>query len=600
MKNNNNLILKNIKYFSKVLNSVSKSVKYFIIIESLIKAAVTLILMYFPKIVIDFLIIENITKNDIYNLINTILFFTILQLILNIINIYINKYIKNISDKGNSVIDSMFNDKIASIEYYHLEDPKFLDELNYAIKGMHNYTEGLFTVVEFIRSMLFHIFLFIGALTTFLIYKQYILLIFVIIEIILCSILNLKKSKLDFNFNKDVTRTVSIKNYYTYDIYSFRTQKNIRMYDKNGLLESLTKKAVDKSNNEYQKYYNKRANLDILDILVDIIIGTIFIIIVLGYNVYNGNALITISVVSLLLTIVHKMSSQFIAMIYDITRFKLSCDYQNYFINIMEMDSSLEKGTIILDKINSLEFKNVSFKYPRSEQFILKDVSFKINNKEKVSLIGVNGAGKTTLIKLIFRFYEVISGEILINDININDYDYNSLLKELSVVFQDFIIPSFDVKSNVEIIEDNKDKLYLCLKKALILDRIKELPNKEYTYINKWFDRSGVEFSGGELQRIAFARTLYKESSFVILDEPTSALDPVGESEIYYHFKDIVGDKLSLYISHRLSSCKFSDRIIVLDGASIVQNGNHKELIKDCDGLYYKMFAEQAKYYKFD
>ena len=196
------------------------------------------------------------------------------------------------------------------------------------------------------------------------------------------------------------------------------------------------------------------------------------------------------------------------------------------------------------------------------------------------------------------RFFPVNEGEIYINGKNIEEYNYDEYMKKLAIVFQDFYIISFSIKSNIANCENNQEKLYDCLKRAQALDLVMGLEKKEYTYVNKWFDRTGVEFSGGERQKFAIARCLYKDGDFVVLDEPTSALDPMAESEIYYHFNEIVGKKLTLFISHRLSSCIFSDRILVLDGARIVEEGTHKELMKKEEGLYKKMFSAQAEYYK--
>ena len=228
----------------------------------------------------------------------------------------------------------------------------------------------------------------------------------------------------------------------------------------------------------------------------------------------------------------------------------------------------------------------------------MDNISFKIEDSQKVSLVGLNGAGKTTMIKLLCRFFELEEGEILVNGRNIKEYKYDEYMREIAVVFQDYKIISYTIKDNVSIDDDNKEKLYDCFKRSQVLDKVESLPKKENTYINKWFDPAGVEFSGGEMQKFAISRALYKDSSFVILDEPTSALDPVSEAEIYYHFNEVIGKKLTLFISHRLSSCIFSDKILVLDGAKIVEEGKHEDLIKNTDGLYSKMFNAQAKYYK--
>ena len=300
----------------------------------------------------------------------------------------------------------------------------------------------------------------------------------------------------------------------------------------------------------------------------------------------------------MLYSAVNTLDSGIINIIYAMKKYYQDCIYQENFINLMELETVFKDGKKPISKIETIEFKNVSFKYPRTDNYVLKDLSFKINNKEKISLVGLNGSGKTTIIKLICRFFEVKEGEILINGENINHYKYDDYMKCLAVVFQDFKVISFSIKSNIANLDENQEKLYDVLKRSQVLDRVNQLPDKENTYINKWFEKKGVEFSGGEMQKFALARALYKNADLVVLDEPTSALDPVSESEIYYHFKDVVGEKLTLFISHRLSSCIFSDKILVLDGNKIVETGTHNELLENKDGLYTKMFLSQAQYYQ--
>ena len=294
---------------------------------------------------------------------------------------------------------------------------------------------------------------------------------------------------------------------------------------------------------------------------------------------------------------VNTLNNGISGIIYSLKKYYQDCVYQENFIDLMEIDTVFKDGNKTIEKIETIEFKNVSFKYPRTDKYVLKDLSFKIDSKQKISLVGLNGSGKTTIIKLICRFFEVKEGEILINGKNINLYKYDDYLKCLAVVFQDFKVISFTIKSNIAIVDENQEKLYDVLKRSQVLDKVLELPNKEKTYINKWFDKKGVEFSGGEMQKFALARALYKEADLVVLDEPTSALDPISEAEIYYRFSDVVGEKLTLFISHRLSSCIFSDKILVLDGNKIVETGTHQELMENKDGLYCKMFLAQAAYY---
>ena len=271
---------------------------------------------------------------------------------------------------------------------------------------------------------------------------------------------------------------------------------------------------------------------------------------------------------------------------------------RDYF-KILEAESTMIYGNRELDLTNGfeIEFNNVSFKYPKSDIYALKQINLKISNGEKLAVVGRNGSGKTTFIKLLCRLYDVDEGEILINGINIKEYTRDSLNKLNSIVFQDYKILSLTVADNISANDEcDKDMLNSALDKANIKDRIEAMPQKEKTYLYKDLDKSGVEISGGEAQKLALARALYKDSPIVILDEPTAALDPIAENEIYSRFNSFVENKTAIYISHRLSSCAFCDRIAVFDNAELVETGTHNELIS-ANGRYAELWNAQASYY---
>lgn len=271
---------------------------------------------------------------------------------------------------------------------------------------------------------------------------------------------------------------------------------------------------------------------------------------------------------------------------------------RDYF-KILEAESTMIYGNRELDLTNGfeIEFNNVSFKYPKSDIYALKQINLKISNGEKLAVVGRNGSGKTTFIKLLCRLYDVDEGEILINGINIKEYTRDSLNKLNSIVFQDYKILSLTVADNISANDEcDKDMLNSALDKANIKDRIEAMPQKEKTYLYKDLDKSGVEISGGEAQKLALARALYKDSPIVILDEPTAALDPIAENDIYSRFNSFVENKTAIYISHRLSSCAFCDRIAVFDNAELVETGTHNELIS-ANGRYAELWNAQASYY---
>lgn len=271
----------------------------------------------------------------------------------------------------------------------------------------------------------------------------------------------------------------------------------------------------------------------------------------------------------------------------------------NYYFKIVNTEDEMTYGEKELDLSGSfeIEFKNVFFKYPGAESYALQNVNLKIKNGRHLAVVGRNGSGKTTFIKLMCRLYDVTDGEILINGVNIKDYTRDSIVKLYSVVFQDFKIFSVSLKDNVCANADfNSHRLYACLENANIRDRAERLPNKENTYLYKDLDKSGVEISGGEAQKLALARALYKDAPIVVLDEPTAALDPIAENEIYSRFNTFVQNKTAIYISHRLSSCAFCDEIAVFDKSRLVESGTHQELLA-AEGKYARLWNAQAKYY---
>lgn len=252
------------------------------------------------------------------------------------------------------------------------------------------------------------------------------------------------------------------------------------------------------------------------------------------------------------------------------------------------------------DSVETLEFRNVSFTYPKAEKPVLKNVSFVVKKGEKISIVGLNGAGKSTLVKLICRMYKADSGEILVNGRDIYDYDYLSYMNVISAVFQDYKLFNFTIEENISCRESGADekRVNYLIDEVGMREKIDTLPEGIHSRFGKEYDEDGVELSGGQGQKIAIARALYKKASMVILDEPASALDPIAEAEIYEKFNSLVEDKTAIYISHRMSSSVFCDRILIIDGGTVSDFDTHENLMKKTDSLYYKLFTSQAENYK--
>ena len=268
----------------------------------------------------------------------------------------------------------------------------------------------------------------------------------------------------------------------------------------------------------------------------------------------------------------------------------------------LDIPNNMYQGSLTVEKRNDrkyeVEFRNVSFKYPGSENYALRNVNMKFEIGKRLAVVGMNGSGKTTFIKLLCRLYDPTEGEILLNGIDIRKYNYAEYMNIFSVVFQDFKLFSLTLGENVASgSKIDREKVIDCLNKAGFGGRLAEMPNGIDTYLYTDYEKDGVNVSGGEAQKIAIARALYKDSPFIILDEPTAALDPIAEAEIYGKFDEIAGDKTAIYISHRLSSCKFCDEIAVFHEGAVIQQGTHASLVADESGKYYELWHAQAQYY---
>ena len=275
--------------------------------------------------------------------------------------------------------------------------------------------------------------------------------------------------------------------------------------------------------------------------------------------------------------------------------------YLKHYFEYLDIPNPMYKGSLTVEKRDDfdyqVEFKDVSFRYPGAGGWALRHVSLKFKIGQKLAIVGENGSGKTTFIKLLCRLYDPTEGEILLNGVNIKKYDYDEYMSIFSVVFQDFKLFSFKL-GEVVASSQNYDprRVRDCLIKANFGDRLGTLPDGTETYLYKHFSDKGVEISGGEAQKIALARALYRGAPFILLDEPTAALDPVSEYEVYRSFNSISGEATTVYISHRLASCRFCDQIAVFDNGQIIQFGPHETLYGE-NGKYRELWDAQAEYY---
>lgn len=280
------------------------------------------------------------------------------------------------------------------------------------------------------------------------------------------------------------------------------------------------------------------------------------------------------------------------------------CENSGYLLKLyrfLDLPEDMYQGSLAVEKRDDIdyeiEFRNVSFRYPGSDVWALKNVSMKLKIGQKLAIVGENGSGKTTFIKLLCRLYDPAEGVILLNGIDITRYRYEEYMSLFSVVFQDFNLFAFSLAENVAGSGSyDGEKVKKCLIQAGFEERLKTLPDGIQSVIGRDYENDGIDLSGGEAQKIALARALYKDAPFMVLDEPTAALDPMAEAAVYESFQRLVRNKTAVFISHRLSSCRFCDDIIVFHKGSLVQRGKHDVLAEE-EGKYRELWTAQAKYY---
>lgn len=297
-----------------------------------------------------------------------------------------------------------------------------------------------------------------------------------------------------------------------------------------------------------------------------------------------------------------KVSGGMSSLIVALGHMRNNAPFMEQIFTFLDIPNHMYQGSLTVEKRRDrqyeVEFRDVSFKYPGSENYALSHVNMKFEVGKRLAVVGMNGSGKTTFIKLLCRLYDPTEGQILLNGIDIRKYNYGEYMNIFSVVFQDFQLFALPLGQNVAgQVDYDPVRAEDCLQKAGFGDRLEKMPKGLETYLYKDYDKEGVDISGGEAQKIAIARALYKDAPFIILDEPTAALDPIAEAEIYEKFDEIVEDKTAIYISHRLSSCKFCDRIAVFHEGSVIQQGTHTQLLSDEAGQYYALWNAQAQYY---
>ena len=480
-------------------------------------------------------------------------------------------------------------------DYKNIESPHGREKNKRAMEFYRSYYSGSSDFLDSCNQFCVCI---VGIITSLaLIYKINMIMILIILATCVCEFFLLKFLNKKEKKTKNERSKIFVRFDYYYNLCrDFSAAKDIRLYGFTDYFMLAVAKIIYELEAVNQKFARQnikvggtRAFLNLLRELVAYVYLT--------YLVCSSR--LSVSDFIFYFGIITGFSNWIMNAVYQYSNLERCCNDCAAFREFVEStDENDNKPDIDFKGIESIEFQNVSFTYQSAEKSTINNMTFKVNKGENIAIVGENGAGKTTAVKLLCGLYYPTSGEILINGKSNRDFSGNSYFNLFSAVFQDYYFMPMTIAENICATSNyDKEKLFAAFEKAGISNKINGLPNKEKSYMIKDVYKDAVDFSGGEKQKLLLAKAIYKNAPVLILDEPTAALDPIAENELYLKYNEITSNKISFFISHRLSSTRFCDRILFIKGGRIAESGTHEELMA-LKGLYYRMYQIQSYYYK--
>lgn len=580
---------KKIKMILKITNKNSKKSLFIFFILGFLTEVINIINVFFPPLVVHFLI-TNEDKKVIGILLFSVSFLlAVCNYIVSLLKLKITANTKYLENKMYCIL----NRKNANLDYFNCLDEDIENLYFNAFDNVYRYIDIPLLLLNYIVNKAITFIIMLIAFYRINIF----LVLFVVVTIIIDYLISKKSQKIKKKYDEEISSYSYKKRYLMECFENYKIGKEIRVFNGKDL---LINKYNDVSNRilDIEKKINKN---DIIFSIISKLIATIrlFVIYILAINKYLNDSLF-LSEFLIYISAINQMADSFDDIVDCILMINNALYYFSDFTKYLNIEETFHKKLSLENKSENnvpiIEFENVSFKYPNSDAYTLKNISFKIFKNQVVSIVGDNGSGKSTLIKLILRLYDY-EGNIYYNGQNIKNIDYDYYQSLFAATFQDYKMYCYSIKENIMF---DKDIDNTKLEKVLQCLNIEKLINKiglEANY-SKRFDENGVELSNGESQKIAISRALYKNSDVFIFDEPTATIDPLSEYEIFKNIYNLAKqEKTVIFVSHRMGSTFYSNNTIVLDNGMIVENDNYKYLLNK-DGLYAKMYNLQAKYYK--
>lgn len=558
----------------------------------------TLLNSYAPKYVLSFI------EDDLP--FNTIIMYTVIicliMMILDVISTTCYNSFEFEYRKTEGYVEKKRMDKLFHTDFKNMESPDFLDYAQRAKTAL-NRGKGFHGVLYQSRNFIAQGTLMILSAALIGIQNLLMMIIFIVISFGIVKISSFFTKRDKIKFSDAMAPTWRKMNYLESTTKNFDFAKDIRLFNmSNAFFNQLS--GVNETYKELNRKHHNRMVLWEVSLGSVLIVQKILMYTWLVYNVVTGAYQISDFVLYVGLVSTFHASVGYVNWIYSDMRTNslMINDYRNFIDWKEDRETADEKDGYIteinLDKFE-FRFENVSFKYPGHDNYVLKNVNLTIKNGAKLAVVGVNGAGKTTFIKLMMKLYEPSEGRILLNDVDIKEYNREEYFKLFSPVFQNVECFAMPIYQNISFAEEDKtdmNKINEVLEQSGLSEKINSYEKGIHTKLLKIFDKEGIDLSGGEKQRLAMARALYKDGKVIILDEPTAALDALAEDRMYREFENMIHGKTAVFISHRLGSTRFCDKIAMFEDGTIVEEGTHEELMAKNEKYAY-MFGIQSQYY---
>lgn len=504
------------------------------------------------------------------------------------------------SDIGRLRMDALgaMGKKLLEMDYKNVEDAKFYEEHERAMDCCNSNNNGL----EGVYHKLYEMGADVAAMLIFIVLigrLDFRLLIALVLHVAVSVFAGYQAQKYAYSMKGPLAHQERKKEYYSRTSHDFSYGKDIRIYNfRERILDNYSRE-IDIYRQLLGKVKTREWAWRMLELLF-FFVSQAAIYGILIYRAFHG---MSIADFTMYYSAAISLSQMMVAFGEKINFVIKEGQYVHDFYEFIDSDLSGGSGTKkrLEGDTLEIEFKDVAFRYPRTQKDVFKHLNFKIHKGEKLAIVGINGAGKSTLVKLMTGLYRPTEGEILINGIPSTEFDRLELYQMFSVVFQEVNVLAYTIGENVACRSEGMDRerVWDCLERVGLGKKVKGFEKGLDQMLLKVIDEEGTELSGGEAQKLTIARALYENSNMVIMDEPTAALDALAEAEIYENFNSLVENKTAVYISHRLASTKFCDKIALFDEEGLLEYGSHDELMKK-QGKYYDMFVTQGKYYNME